>query len=189
LTFRSILTTILLMEKSTGSLAQSLTTLTRQARALGWTDAEWATRAGVRKETLSRLRRRHSCDFETLRSLAQAVGARLGVLEVQRPDSTPDGHFPSSVNRDYEERLVELSVSGDLDPDRWAGMGPRFFMAGLAVVLASVRNRDRRGLLALAERLHPGASEVAVFNRWLESSTLRPTRFLSLVNVGTAHAA
>jgi hypothetical protein len=189
LTFRSILSNMLLMETSTTSLAQTLTILTRQARTLGWTDTEWATRAGVRKETLSRLRRRHSCDFETLRSLAQAVGARLGVLEVQRPDSTPDGHFPTCVNRDYEERLVELSVSGDLDHGRWAGMGPRFFMAGLAVVLASVRNRDRRGLLALAERLHPGASEVAVFNRWLEGSTLRPTRFLSLVDAGTAHAA
>jgi hypothetical protein len=177
------------MKKSTTSLARVLTILTHEARALGWTDTQWATRAGVRNETLSRLRRRNSCDFETLRSLAQAVGARLGVLEVQRPDSTPDGHFPSSVNRDYEERLVELSVSGDLDHDRWVGMGPRFFMAGLAVVLASVRDRDRRGLLALAERIHPGASEVAVFNRWLESSPLRPTRFLSLVDAGTAHAA
>jgi hypothetical protein len=173
----------------TESLTQTVTALTRQARALGLTDTEWADRAGVRKETLSRLRRRQSCDFETLRSLAQAVGARLGVLEVQRPDSTPDGHFPTHVDRDYEERLVELSVSGDLDPGRWAGMGPRFFMAGLAVMLASARTESRRGLLALAERLHPGASEVTVFNLWLERSPLRPTRFLSFVDARTAHAA
>ena len=177
------------MRTSTDSLAHTLTALTRQARILGLTDTEWAARAGVRKETLSRLRRRQSCDFDTLRLLAQAVGARLGVLEVQRPDSTPDGHFPTSIDRDYEERLVELSVSGDLDPDRWVGMGPRFFMAGLAVMLASARNRDRRGLLALAERLHPGASDVAVFSRWLERSSLRPTRFLSFVQARTAHAA
>jgi hypothetical protein len=189
LTFRSTIGILLLMPKSTESLAQTLTALTRQARALGLTDTEWADRAGVRKETLSRLRRRQSCDFETIRSLAQAVGARLGVLEVQTPDSTLDGHFPTSVNRDYEERLVELSVSGDVDPGRWAGMGPRFFMAGLAVMLASTRNGHRRGLLALAEHLHPGASEVAVFNLWLERSPLRPTRFLSFVDARTAHAA
>src|SRR5258708_40347456 len=120
------------MLKSTESLAMALNTLTRQARVLGFTDTEWAVRAGVRKETLSRLRRRHSCDFETLRSLAQAVGARLGVLEVQRPDSTPDGHFPTSVNRDYEERLVGLTGSGDLDHGRLAGRGGRLFMAGAA---------------------------------------------------------
>jgi DNA-binding phage protein len=189
LTFRSTLGTLLLMSQSTESLARTLTALTRQARALGLTDTEWAERAGVRKETLSRLRRRQSCEFETIRSLAQAVGARLGVLEVQTPDSTPDGHFPTSVDRDYEEGLFQLSVSGDLDPGRWAGMGPRFFMAGLAVMLASTRNRNRRGLLALAEHLHPGASEVAVFNLWLERSPLRPTRFLSFLDARTAHAA
>ncbi len=176
------------MLKSTESLAATLTTLTRQARVLGFTDTEWAVRAGVRKETLSRLRRRQSCDFETLRSLAGAVGARLGVLEVQRPDSTADGHFPTIVDREYEERLVELGVSGDLDAGRWAGMGPRFFMAGIAVMLANVRGRDRRGLLALAEHLHPGSSEVAVFNQWLERSPLRPTRFLAFVEAQSSHA-
>jgi hypothetical protein len=111
-------------------------------------------------------------------------------VEVQAPDSTPDGHFPANVDRDYEDRLVELSVSGDLDAGRWASMGPRFFMAGLAVMLASAGNGDRRQLLDLAERLHPGASEVAVFNRWLERGPLRPTRFLPLVDVARrTHAA
>jgi hypothetical protein len=184
-----MLINISLMSKSTTPLSHTLAALTRQALALGLTDTEWASRAGVRKETLSRLRHRRSCDFETLRSLAQAVGARLGVLEVHAPNSTPDGHFPSRINRDYEDQLVNLCVSGDLDPGRWAGMGPRFFMAGLAVMLASARNSHRRGLLDLAERLHPGATEVAVFNRWLERSPLRPTRFLPLVDVRGAHAA
>jgi hypothetical protein len=176
------------MSKST-ELADTLSALARQARALGLTDTEWANRAGVRKETLSRLRHRRSCDFETLRSLAQAVGARLGVLEMATPKVTPDGHFPANVDRDYEERLVELGVSGDLSPGRWVATGPRFFMAGLAVMLASVRDFDRRDLLALAERLHPGASEVAVFNQWLERSSVRPTRFLSLIDARIAHAA
>jgi hypothetical protein len=179
-----------LMKTSTEPLSNTIATLTKQARALGLSDTEWATRAGVRKETLSRLRHRRSCDFETLRLLAEAVGARLGVVEVHAPDSTPDGHFPAGLDRDYEDRLVELSVSGDVDPGRWAGMGPRFFMAGLAVMLASGVYGDRRRLLDLAERLHPGASEVAVFNRWLERSPLRPTRFLPLVDAARQiHAA
>jgi hypothetical protein len=180
---------MLLMLKSPSGLTETMATLTRQARALGLSDTKWATRAGVRKETLSRLRQRQSCDFETLRLLAEAVGARLGVVETRFPESTPDGHFPAKLDRDYEERLVELGVSGDVDPGRWAAMGPRFFMAGLAVMLASAQRTDRRGLLDLAEHLHPGASEVAVFNRWLERSPLRPTRFLPLVEtVGSADA-
>ena len=177
------------MSKSTGSLAQTVAALTSRARALGLTDTAWADRAGVWKETLSRLRSRETCDFETLRSLAHAVGARLGVLEMPAPDSTPDGHFPARVDREYEDRLLELCASGELDAARWASAGPRFFMAGLAVMLASARPHDRRGLLALAERLHPGAGEVAVFNRWLTRSPLRPTRFLSLLGARLAHAA
>jgi hypothetical protein len=177
------------MKKSTTPLSQAVATLEKRARSLGLSDTAWATRAGVRKETLSRLRSRQSCDFETLRLLAEAVGAGVGVLEGQPPDSTSDGHFPANLDRDYEERLVELSASGDLEPEQWLGMGPRFFMAGLAVMLASAGDRDRRRLLDLAERLHPGASEVSVFSRWLERSPLRPTRFLSLVDAAGARAA
>ncbi len=178
------------MIKSTHSLAETIATLTARARSLGLSDTAWATRAGVRKETLSRLRRRQSCDFETLRLLAHVVGAGMGVMESPPPDSTPDGHFPAKLDRDYEERLVELGLSGDLEPERWARMGPRFFMAGLAVMLASAGNVDRAGLLNVAERLHPGASEPAVFSRWLERSPLRPARFLSLFDAArSTHAA
>lgn len=177
------------MTKSTGPLGQTLGELTRRARLLGLSDTQWAVRAGIRKETLSRLRRRVSCDFGTLQSLARAVGARLGVLEAPPPDSTQDGYFPTRVDREYEDRLIELCASGDLGLERWTGAGPRFFMAGLAVMLASVRQSDRRRLLALAERLHPGASDVAVFERWLQRSPLRAERFLSLLDARLAHAA
>jgi hypothetical protein len=115
------------------------------------------------------------------------VGASLGVLEIRVPDSTSDGHFPAHVSRDYEERLVELCLSGDLEAQRWLAAGPRFFMAGLAVMLAGERRSDRGGLLALAEHLHPGASEVAVFDRWLERSPLRPSRFLPLIDARQTH--
>src|SRR2546423_12022483 len=173
------------MSTSTDSLRQTLGVLSHRARALGLTDTEWAHRARVRKETLSRLRRRQSCDFETLRSLADAVGARLGVVEVQAPGSTADGHFPAHFRREYEEQLVELCVSRDRDPRRWAVMGPRFFMAGLAVMLATVcTGRDR--LLSPAARPHPRASEGVGVSPWVESSPLRPPRFLALPAVRPA---
>ena len=168
-------------------MSETLDALRQRARSLGLSDTEWASRARIRKETLSRLHRRETCDFETLRSLAQVLGARLGVLEFQTPDCTPDGHFPAHVDRDYEERLVQLCVSRDRDPEGWSALGPRFFMAGLAVVLASVNSGERNTLLGLAERLHPGATEVAVFGRWLERSPLRPTRFLALLDARLAN--
>lgn len=170
-------------------LAETLDTLTSHARALGLTDTEWSARAGLRKETLSRLRHRQTCDLKTLLSLARVVGARLTVLDLGVPDATSDGHFPAEVDREYEERLLDLCASGDVEPGRWAGMGPRFFMAGLAVMVASVQGFGRRALLALAEQLHPGATEVPVFSRWLERSPVRPTRFLSLLDDRVVHAA
>jgi hypothetical protein len=170
-------------------LTEALSTLTSHARALGLSDTEWAARAGVRKETLSRLRHRQTCDFRTLLSLAKVVGARLAVLDLPTLTTTADGHFPLNVDRDYEEALVELCASRNVAAARWADMGPRFFMAGLAVMVASVAGQDRRALLALAEELHPGATEVAVFSRWLERSPVRPTRFLPLLDTRIAHAA
>lgn len=177
------------MHKSTYSVARTLNLLRRQARTRGLSDSAWARLAGIRKETLSRLSDRENCDFETLCSLADAVGARLGVLEVAPDEMTPDGHFPLGVDRDYEERLVELCASGDPDPTRWRSAGPRFFMAGLAVMLAGLDGVDRPALLALAEQLHPGATEVVVFGRWLERSPVRPSRFLPLVEARSARAA
>lgn len=170
-------------------LSDILLLLSARARERGLTDARWAERAGVRQETLSRLRRRRSCDFGTLTALAEAVGSRLDVIGVEESDVTPDGLIPAHLDRSYEERLVKLCASGNLDPRRWSHHGPRFFMAGLAVMLAGEPGRDRGGLLSLAERLHPGASEVAVFNRWLERSPVRPTRFLPLIDAHALHAA
>lgn len=170
-------------------LAETLSTLTSHARALGLTDTEWAARAGVRKETLSRLRRRQTCDFQTLLSLARVVGARLTVLDPEVPAVTPDGHFPVDIDREYEDRLLEVCASGNVEPTRWARLGPRFFMAGLAVMVASLPAYDRWALLALADRLHPGATEVVVFSQWLERSPVRPTRFLPLLDRRIVHAA
>jgi hypothetical protein len=176
------------MSKSTGVLATALNDLTARARDCGFTDTAWAERAGVRKETLSRLRGRATCDFSTLNALADAVGAKLVVT--QPPAVTTAGrHFPERMDRDYERQLLNLCASKTLDPRRWEQLGPRFFMAGLAVMLAGTRDFERRSLLALAEELHPGASEPAVFARWLKASPLRPSRFLPMLSVLVKRAA
>lgn len=176
------------MKRSTG-LSHALGALTARARRLGLTDGAWAERAGLRKETLSRLRSRTSCDFRTLDALAAVVGARAGVLPASLPGSTADGHFPAQVGREYEEELVRLCGSRNHDLRAWRESGPAFFMAGLAVMLASVPRFDRRALLALAEHLHPGASEAVVFNRWLARTPVKPSRFLPLLDAESQRAA
>jgi len=163
--------------------------LAHKARVLGLTDTEWAARAGVRKETLSRLRGRESCDFATLQSLARVVGASVSVIDGSTPGSTEDGLFPAQLHREYEEQLLDLCASGDVEPERWRHCGPAFFMAGLAVMVASVPEFDRRSLLDLAEALHAGSSQVGVFALWLERSPVRPSRFLPMLSAGMRRAA
>lgn len=175
------------MSKST-TLKSLLVTLTLDARRIGLTDAAWAGRAGLRKESLSRLRRRDTCDFATLHALAEAVGTRVDVQPAQAAGRSPDGHFPAEVNRDLEERLADLCAQDETDPNRWTALGPPFFMAGLAVMLAGAPGHDRSALLGLAERLHPGASEPPVFARWLERSPVRPSRFLPTVKAHSRQA-
>ena len=177
------------MLESTTELKRLMVSLTAAARNKGLNDASWAMAAGFSKETLSRLRRRSSCDLSTLLALADAVGASLAVTIATQPATTSDGHFPSELSRDYERQLLALCASRRLDPAAWAAAGPAFFMAGLAVMLASNAGADRRGLLALAERLHPGASEVPVFARWLKRSPLRPSRFLPMLAMEIRNAA
>ena len=176
------------MTKSTFNLSTVLDELTHVARACGLNDTEWAARASVPKETLSRLRRRQNCDFRTLLALANAVDVRLGIVDETLPALTQDGHFPAKLDRDYEEKLLKLCASRSLTPQRWTAVGPRFFMAGLAVMLASVVGFDRRGLLCLAEHLSPGASQPEIFARWLKHSPLRPTRFLPMLEMWVKHA-
>ena len=180
LIYRSSLASVSLMSKST-PLNNLMVTLTRDARREGLTDTAWAARAGLRKESLSRLRRRDTCDFATLHALAEAVGTRVDVHPAPTAGLSPDGHFPAEVNRDLEERLADLCAQDETGPDRWTELGPPFFMAGLAVMLAGAPGHDRSALLELAERLHPGASEPPVFARWLERSPVRPSRFLPIV--------
>ena len=178
----------MLVNASTCNLSAVLGELTEAARANGLNDTHWAARAGLRKETLSRLRRRQSCDFSTLLALADAVDMNIKAVNAM-PVLTSDGHFPEVLDWDYEEQLLSLCASRSLAPGRWAALGPNFFMAGLAVMLASIEGFDRPGMLALAEALHPGAGEPEVFSRWLQRSPLRPYRFLPMLDMAIKYAA
>lgn len=170
-----------LMNRSTSNLATLLDALSAAARRRGLSDSAWAALSGVRKETLSRVRSRRSADLTTVEALARAVGAHLEVRYADSPLLAADGHFPLRLDRDYEQRLVELAATRELDATRWLATGPRFFMAGLAVMLASLRGMDRGKLLMLAEQLHPGSSQPDVFELWLARSPVRPSRFVPLL--------
>ncbi|MFN2376411.1 MAG: hypothetical protein ABR538_07730 [Candidatus Binatia bacterium] len=180
-------TSPLMQESST--LGGLLDDLSLEARRRGLSDAGWCRAAGVRKETLSRLRKRTNCDFATLSSLAAAVGSNLGLFPAAPIELAEDGHFPATVDRGYEQRLADLVASGSFDPSVWRAAGPAFFVAGLAVLAASLQGFDRRRLLALAEQLHPGSSSTEALALWLQRSPLRPSRFAPMLRQRSRHAA
>ncbi len=137
-------------------------------------DRRWAQACNLPPETLSRLRKRESCDLRTLAALASAVGYTLAVTPVSSAPGAPFG-------RSGEEELLDLCASGSLDAAVWRKHGEGFFMGGLAAMLASVRGFDRRRYLALAEALHPGITQPEVFEFWLQKSPVRPARFLPML--------
>ena len=147
------------------------------ARARFATEASWAKASGLPKETLSRLKTQSSCDLRTLGALAKSVGYTLVAVPAV---AESEEHMPSKLVREYEEDLLDLSASGNVDPTVWRARGPSFFMGGLAVMLASARGFERERYLRLAEALHPGASTPEVFHMWLEKSPVQPSRFLPM---------
>jgi AraC-like DNA-binding protein len=176
------------MPSTASQLAQLLGRLGVRARHRAWSDAEWARQAGIPKETLCRLRSRSTCDLATLQALAGAVGATLGVLDPAR-QATADGLWPARVDRALERTLLDLATGQSTRVEDWRPAGPPFFLAGVAVTLASATGFDRPAYLALAEALHPGATEPRVFSRWLAGTPLPPARFLPMVAATLQHAA
>jgi hypothetical protein len=168
--------------------ASLLEALTGAAHHAGWSDAEWARRSGLPKETLCRLRSRSTCDLATLDVLSHAVGKRLTIDEPAARTSR-DGLWPAVVDRHLESKLLDMLSTRSSRADDWWPLGPTFFLAGLAVTLASAPGFDRRSYLDLAETLHPGATEPRVFAKWLAETPLPPARFLPMLQAQSAHAA
>lgn len=135
-------------------------------------DRRWAAACDLPPETLSRLKKRESCDFRTLDVLAAAAGFTL----------VPARAGPrTELGRSDEERLLDLCASGNADAPVWRANGDGFFMAGLAMVLASAHGFDRPRYLELAEELHAGMSLPEVFDLWLSRTPVDAGRFLALV--------
>jgi hypothetical protein len=88
-----------------------------------------------------------------------------------------------------EERIADVLGTHSTRVGDWRPLGPPFFVAGLAVTLASIPELDRRKYLDLAEALCPGATEPRVFARWLAETPLSPARFLPILDAKLRHAA
>jgi hypothetical protein len=144
-------------------------------------DRRWAAACRLPPETLSRLRKRESCDFRTLEMLAAAAGFKLSL--------SPATGQPLFKGREPESELLDLCASGETDKAVWQAHGAPFFMGGLAMVLASARGFDRRRYLDLAEDLHPGMSVPEVFDLWLSRTAFSAGRFLPLVRHRRKRAA
>ena len=84
---------------------------------------------------------------------------------------------------------MDLLRSRSTSEAEWRALGPGFFVAGLAVMFASVPGFDRPRYLELAESLHPGASEPRVFEKWLADTPLAPARLLPMVRQQPNHEA
>jgi hypothetical protein len=152
-----------------------LETMGNEARRANLSHADWAARAGVRAETLSRLKQRGDCDLATLTALAEAVNLRVTLVPRLKMS------VPTRFDREDEERLLALCSSRSLDLARWQAAGSRFFTAGVAMLLASMSGFDRRAWLQLAEALYPGMGSIDTFSVWLKKSPLRPSRFLPML--------
>lgn len=157
------------------SLLATLEPLALAAEARGMSRTQWAQRAGLPKETLSRLFHRADCDLSTLTKLAAAVGHRIDLI----PE--PDRVMPPKWDREAEDACLRLCASGTLDIRTWKNAGPDYFMAGLATLCANDDQADRDGYLALAAALCPAMRDPAEFARWLETSPARPSRFLPML--------
>ncbi len=159
-----------------------LAALAAQAGARGWNDRQWAAAAGVRHETLSRVKRRGQCDTATLEALARACGCSLS-LEKGGPRlaAGASGLWPQRLDRANEERLLTLAASGNRDLATWRAAGPSFLLAGLAFLLATQDDFERTGYAALAEDLHPGIGSHDAFRRWLRETPMKPYRILPMV--------
>ena len=156
-------------------LGGALRSLEHSAERRGLTRASWAQRAQIRAETLSRLFSRDDCELGTLEQLAGALDWRL--LLVERPQR----EMPPAWDRETEHRVAKLCASGSTDVGRWLREGPRYFMSGLAMMLASARDVDRAAYLALAYALCPAMQEKEEFATWLAMTPAKPSRFLPMV--------
>lgn len=159
----------------TSQLTPLLTRMRHCARAQRLSDHAWAVSAGLRPETLARLANRSDCDLNTLNALGSVVGLRMQAVPIAAPV------LPAVFGRAEEQALLDLCASGSADVRHWLAGGPRWFMAGVAMLMARGTGPQRKNMALLAEALCPGMSTVESFNQWLLLSPVKPTRFLAML--------
>ena len=101
--------------------------------------------------------------------------ANPGVKPVNRSGKIEEVSF-----REKEEAMLAL-CAGTRDVKTWRRAGTPRFMAGMALMLASVSGFDRARYLALAEKLDPTALSVEAFEAWLATNPHKPSRFLPML--------
>ena len=94
--------------------------------------------------------------------------------------------MPKSLSRNAEERLLQLAASGDTRPSRWRRAGDPQLLAGVAVLLASLDLGDRHRLMALAEQLWPGMTQLEMANDWLRRTPIKADRFVPMLRARLA---
>ena len=94
--------------------------------------------------------------------------------------------MPKSLTRSEEERLLDLTASGDTRPSRWRRAGNPQLLAGVAALMGSLDLGHRGRLLALAEQLWPGMSTLEVANEWLRRSPVKADRFVPMLRARLA---
>lgn len=85
------------------------------ARISGLSRARLADKAGLRPETLSRLKHREDVDAKTLHCLARAVGCRLALVPLDQGDES-NLYSPHAIAREKAEarRLDEEMIASGL---------------------------------------------------------------------------
>lgn len=100
------------------SLAAFQTQIFARSSELGWTHTELARRAGVARETVSRLKQRQDADFSLLAKLCQALGLHIEAQAAQplklsfpynwsNPAMTADAMMAAILERGLFEDVLE----------------------------------------------------------------------------------
>ena len=101
-------------------LENLLATMANAARRDNLSNRDWAQKANVRPETLSRLKLRGDCDLTTLAALANAVDLRVALVPKSKTS------LPKQFSREEEEKLLVLCASRSLDLAKWRDGGSAY---------------------------------------------------------------
>lgn len=92
-----------------------------QARLHNLPKARLADKAGVRPETLSRLKHQDNCDLRTLNDLALAVGYRLALIPIEQEGARISRAREKAQSRRSDEALIAAGLASKEEVQRRNG--------------------------------------------------------------------